>query len=556
MSERDVIVLQFEHEICRDMAQLLTEVASVQESVSESSLLDIESDIEEVQLALHQLRTRLDESQSKEDYIREQQVQYQLKVPECAMLAEAKEAVRLRQLLWDSLEFWESKLEDWESQTFHTLDPEEVDLAVQQNYKIISELEAGLPANHVVDKYKSSVDNVVTKVESQWEQLQFQVSEFRNTFILGDLRQVYDVVDDTNIALSIIASSKFAEPIMARVENWRKTLKLFTLTLNTLALQASTRRGLLAEFKKNNNILKQILRYLESFMESRRILFPRFYFLSDKEVLDIITKVESFEWQRRLRVYWNEAIGQCEVRMGCSTSLYGYEYVGTSPRLVHTSSTERSFFSLLTALQLLNLGGCLSGASGCGKKETVMSLAHILAVHCVVIPCSGNLTHKSLCQVLSGAVQVGAWCCLARADLLTSSLLSAVGHQIEAIHAAKRARLGRNLKRLIDELGIRRLENMNENELLLLDVINSRIVPNLNFDDKMLFKVLQSVLAQERKTIDYVIYPISHSRLELFGGEDSGTKQWMDGLISSIMEQITQVKKFQFIIGEMKTTLI
>jgi hypothetical protein len=55
-------------------------------------------------------------------------------------------------------------------------------------------------------------------------------------------------------------------------------------------------------------------------------------------------------------VYWNEKRGQCEVCMGSASLLCGYEYMGEGSRLVHTPSTERAFFSIITTLRLLNLG--------------------------------------------------------------------------------------------------------------------------------------------------------------------------------------------------------
>jgi hypothetical protein len=47
--------------------------------VKESSLVDVDSDVEEVQLALHQLRNRLDEAQKKADYYQEQQKTYHVR---------------------------------------------------------------------------------------------------------------------------------------------------------------------------------------------------------------------------------------------------------------------------------------------------------------------------------------------------------------------------------------------------------------------------------------------------------------------------------------------
>lgn len=58
-----------------------------------------------------------------------------------------------------------------------------------------------------------------------------------------------------------------------------------------LAMEAATRPGLLDTFKRNNALLEQIMKCLESYLETKRVAFPRFYFLSNDELLDILAQV-------------------------------------------------------------------------------------------------------------------------------------------------------------------------------------------------------------------------------------------------------------------------
>lgn len=60
-----------------------------------------------------------------------------------------------------------------------------------------------------------------------------------------------------------------------------------------LAMEAATRPGLLDTFKRNNALLEQIMKCLESYLETKRVAFPRFYFLSNDELLDILAQVTS-----------------------------------------------------------------------------------------------------------------------------------------------------------------------------------------------------------------------------------------------------------------------
>ena len=52
-----------------------------------------------------------------------------------------------------------------------------------------------------------------------------------------------------------------------------------------------------------------------------------------------VASVLDFEWQKQLRYYWDYDMDNCVVRMSNSLYIYGYEYLGSSPRLVITPLT-------------------------------------------------------------------------------------------------------------------------------------------------------------------------------------------------------------------------
>ena len=161
----------------------------------------------------------------------------------------------------------------------------------------------------------------------------------RNIYVLKNNEEVASMLDDSFVKMNMIRSSDHVAPIRTRVEKWIEYLNVATDTLgewslcqtqwsrleylfslpgiefkipdelklfkeihsiwietmrevyeSSLALVALLRPGRLKLFQECNLRIKTLTDKLDSYLNTRRLNFPRLFFLSDFELLTILTE--------------------------------------------------------------------------------------------------------------------------------------------------------------------------------------------------------------------------------------------------------------------------
>ncbi|KAI7812536.1 putative dynein heavy chain 10 [Triplophysa rosa] len=191
------------------------------------------------------------------------------------------------------------------------------------------------------------IEKGVKEVEETWENMKFNVQRYikgthEHGFILGAVDDILQHLDDDAMNLQSMAGSHFVGPFLATVQQWEKNLSLISeiievwmlvqqkwMYLESIFIGGDIRSQLPEEAKKFDNIdkmfkkimtdtvkdpgikrcclvpnrltdlhnlsdgLERCQKSLNDYLDSKRNAFPRFFFISDDELLSILGSSEA-----------------------------------------------------------------------------------------------------------------------------------------------------------------------------------------------------------------------------------------------------------------------
>ncbi|XP_052869496.1 dynein axonemal heavy chain 6 [Anopheles cruzii] len=416
-AQKQDLINKFDLCLQSDITKIFSEVEDILEEVLKEWLLDLGSDPAQIRDCLIDLSERLTMCQRKAHEYKKYQKEFRLEVTRFEKLDLVINEVKLRQILWDSVQQWKESVEIWNEIHFHELSMDEVEALNTKILKNCAMLDKNLPKNDIIPKLKAEaeefkdkipvlgflrnpalktrhwikieqilnrhlaeeteiylhtfedvnafeedvaaelmevsnmasaeagLETLLNKVENAWKELELTVvshRDHRDVFVLAGIDEIQTVLDESSINVSTVAASRHVGPIKPKVDDWVAQLDLFSRTLDEwsqcqqswiyleaifsapdiqrqlphetqmflqvdkawkdlmrrtqkapLALGAMTAEGVLEQLQINNMLLEKVTRCLEAYLEVKRMAFPRFYFLSNDELLEILAQTKN-----------------------------------------------------------------------------------------------------------------------------------------------------------------------------------------------------------------------------------------------------------------------
>ena len=164
LADRDSNITKFVNLLDKDIEILTQEVRQIKQDSQNPLLLDPTADQDKVKLLLDDYLKKIDVQQRISTQYRSYQKNFKVEVTKFDELEEVYGELKLKELLWNSLNEWDTMFEEYRNLDFDKLDYEQLTATVNKYGKYVYQLERGLPPNQSVPILKEKVESLRTKV--------------------------------------------------------------------------------------------------------------------------------------------------------------------------------------------------------------------------------------------------------------------------------------------------------------------------------------------------------------------------------------------------------
>ncbi|GKT29750.1 Dynein axonemal heavy chain 6, partial [Aduncisulcus paluster] len=238
---------------------------------------------------------------------------------------------------------------------------------------------------------EAALKDMLEGVKVKWNDMDFIVLSHGgggDKYILGAVDDIIALMDDHLVTLNTMLASRYIAAVEAEVSEMQKRLSLLSDTLEVWiivqkgwmylesifcapdiqrqlpheyqafnsvdrswkelmirvhdtpnALDNGTEPGLLEKLTKHSKQLERIEKQLREYLEAKRTVFPRFYFLSNDELLDILSQTR------------NPRAVQPHLRK-CFDNLYHLEFGGKSDDIIGMDSVEKEHVAFVKNVRI------------------------------------------------------------------------------------------------------------------------------------------------------------------------------------------------------------